>query len=104
MLREAGAGHDPFGNAEWSSTPTQVWENLARVQQRPHPGRCMYLSGVDFKWADLGLTKLSNVDLTGADLRWASLMDVNLKAANLTGAALVRWADMDEGPTCLTPT
>ena len=65
MLREAGAGHDPFGNAEWSSTPTQVWEKLAQVQQLPTLDGAD-LSGVDFKWADLGLTKLSNVDLTGA--------------------------------------
>ena len=92
MLREAGAGHDPFGNAEWSSTPTQVWENLAQVQQLPTLDGAD-LSGVDFKWADLGLTKLSNVDLTGADLRWASLMDVNLKGANLTGADL-RWTTL----------
>ena len=93
MLREAGAGHDPFGNAEWSSTPTQVWENLAQVQQLPTRDGADF-SGLDFKWADLGLTKLSNVDLTGADLRWTSLMDVNLKGANLTGADL-RWANLD---------
>ena len=93
MLREAGAGHDPFGNAEWPSTPTQVWENLARVQQLPTLDGAD-LSGVDFKWADFGLTKLSNVDLSGADLRWTTLTDVNLKGANLTGADL-RWANMD---------
>ena len=68
MLREAGAGHDPFGNAEWSSTPAQVWENLARVEQLPILDGAD-LSGVDFKWADLGFAKLPNADLTGADLR-----------------------------------
>ena len=52
MLREAGAGHDPFGNAEWSSTPTQVWENLAQVKQLPTLDGADF-SGLDFKWADL---------------------------------------------------
>ena len=93
MLREAGAGHDPFGNAEWPSTPAQVWENLAKVEQLPNLDGAD-LSGVDFKWANLCLTNLPNVDLTGADLRWTSLMDINLKGANLTGADL-RWANMD---------
>ena len=87
MLREAGAGHDPFGNAEWSSTPTQVWENLAQVQQLPTLDGAD-LSGVDFKWADFSNTDLSNANLTGADLRWA-----DLKGANLTGADL-RWATL----------
>ena len=60
MLREAGAGHDPFGDAEWSSTPTQVWENLAQVEQLPTLNGAD-LSRVDFKWADL-----TGVNLTGA--------------------------------------
>ena len=94
MLREAGAGHDPFGNAEWSSTPTQVWENLARVQQLPTLDGAD-LSGVDFKWADLGLTKLSNVDLTGADLRWATLAGANLSNADLRGA-IIDGTNLDE--------
>ena len=93
MLREAGAGHDPFGNAEWSSTPTQVWENLAQVQQLPTLDGADF-SGLDFKWADLDGADLSNVDLSGANLRWASLMDANLKGADLTGADL-RWAELD---------
>ena len=48
MLREAGAGHDPFGNSEWSSTPTQVWENLAKVEQLPN------LDGADLSGLDPG--------------------------------------------------
>ena len=79
MLREAGAGHDPFRNAEWSSTPAQVWENLAQVEQLPNLNGAN-LSGVDFKWADLAFADLPNVDLTGADLSWA-----DMKGANLTG-------------------
>ena len=93
MLREAGAGHDPFGNAEWSSTPAQVWENLAKVEQLPNLNGAD-LSGLDFKWADLDGADLSNADLTGANLRWASLMDTNLSNTNLTGADL-RWANLD---------
>ena len=71
MLREAGAGHDPFGDAEWPSTPTQVWENLAKVEQLPNLDGAD-LSGLDFKWADL-----SNTDLTGTDLRWTTLVGAN---------------------------
>ena len=93
MLREAGAGHDPFGNAEWSSTPVQVWENLARVEQLPDLNGADF-SGVDFKWADLSDANLSNADLTGINFKWASLMDTNLKGTNLTGSDL-RWADLD---------
>ena len=92
MLREAGAGHDPFGNAEWCSTPAQVWENLARVEQLPTLDGAD-LSGVDFKWADLGFAKLPNADLTGADLRWADLTSANLKGANLSNADL-SWASL----------
>ena len=88
MLREAGAGHDPFGDAEWSSTPAQVWQNLARVEQLPTLNGAD-LSGVDFKWADLGWAKLSNADLTGADLRWADLTGVNLSNTDLSWASLM---------------
>ena len=92
MLREAGAGHDPFRNAEWSSTPAQVWENLAKVEQLPNLDGANF-SGVDFKWADLGWAKLSNTDLTGADLSWADLTGANLTGANLSWASLMD-ADM----------
>ena len=87
MLREAGAGHDPFGDAEWSSTPTQVWENLAKVEQLPNLDGAD-LSGLDFKWADLDGADLKGADLTGANLRWASLMDTNLSHTDLRGATL----------------
>ena len=92
MLREAGAGHDPFRNAEWSSTPAQVWENLAQVEQLPDL-KGANLSGVDFKWADLGWANLSNVDLTGTDLRWADLTAADLTGANLSNANL-SWASL----------
>ena len=93
MLREAGAGHDPFGDSEWSSTPAQVWENLAKVEQLPNLDGAD-LSGLDFKWADLDGADLKGADLSGTNLRWASLMDTNLSNTNLTGADL-RWAGLD---------
>ena len=97
MLREAGAGHYPFSDAEWPSTPAQVWENLAKVQQLPDLEGAN-LSGIDFKWADLGWVKLSNINLTQADLSWAdltgsNLTGANLKGSNLTGANL-SWAGL----------
>ena len=80
MLREAGAGHDPFGDTEWPLSPARVWENLARVEQLPDLNGADF-SGVDFKWADL-----SNADLTGTDLRWTDLAGANLSNADLRGA------------------
>ncbi len=92
MLREAGAGHDPFGDAEWPSTSTQVWENLAKVEQLPTLDGAD-LSGLDFKWADLDGADLKGADLTGTNLRWAGLDGADLKGANLTGTDL-RWATL----------
>ena len=92
MLREAGAGHDPFGDSVWSSTPARVWENLAQVQQLPNLNGADF-SGVDFKWADLSNTDLTGTDLRWANLRWANLMEADLKGADLTGADL-KWATL----------
>ena len=94
MLREAGAGHNPFSDSEWSSTPAQVWENLAQMQQLPDL-KGADLSGVDFKWADLGSAELSNMDLSGTDLRWADLTAADLTGANLCNANL-SWANLME--------
>ena len=58
MLREAGAGHYPFSDAEWPSTPAQVWENLAQMEQLPDL-KGANLSRIDFKWADLASANLS---------------------------------------------
>ena len=85
MLREAGAGHDPFGDAEWSSTPAQVWENLGQLEQLPTLNGAD-LSGTDFKWADLNGADLEGADLTGTDLRWTGLAGANLSNADLRGA------------------
>ena len=85
MLREAGAGHDPFSNAEWSSTPAQVWENLAQVEQLPDL-KGANLSWVDFKWADLTAANLTGANLSNTDLRYASLMEADLQGADLRGA------------------
>ena len=89
ILREAGAGHDPFSDAEWPFTPAQVWENLARVEQLPNLNGAD-LSGVDLRWADLDGADLKGANLTKADLRWADLDGVDLKGANLTGAIFDR--------------
>ena len=94
MLREAGAAHYPFSDAEWPSTPAQVWENLAQMEQLPDL-KDADLSGVDFKWADLANAKLKGADLSGTDLRWADLTAADLTGANLTGADL-SWASLME--------
>ena len=94
MLREAGAGHDPFGDVEWSSTPAQVWENLAQMEQLPDL-KGADLSGIDFKWADLAHANLSGADLSGTDLRWADLTAADLTGANLSNTNL-SWASLME--------
>ena len=88
MLREAGAGHYPFSDAEWPSTPAQVSENLAKVEQLPNLEDAD-LSRIDFKWADLANANLTGADLTGTDLRWADLTGTNLSNANLSWASLM---------------
>ena len=92
MLREAGAGHYPFSDAEWPSTPAQVWENLARMEQLPNLNGAN-LSRIDFKWADLASANLTGADLSGTDLRWADLASANLSGADLSNANL-SWASL----------
>ena len=87
MLREAGAGHYPFSDAEWSSTPARVWENLTQMEQLPDLEGAN-LSRIDFKWADLANANLTGADLSGTDLRWADLTATDLTGANVTGADL----------------
>ena len=87
MLREAGAGHYPFSDAEWPSTPAQVWENLAQMEQLPDL-KDANLSKIDFKWADLASANLTGADLSGTDLRWADLTATDLTGANLCNADL----------------
>ena len=103
MLREAGAAHHPFSDAEWPSTPAQVWENLAQMEQLPDL-KDADLSGVDFKWADLANANLTGADLSETDLRWADLHgrrpdgrqpDCN---ADLSWASLMEADLQDAGP------
>ena len=94
MLREAGAAHYPFSDAEWPSTPAQVWENLAQMEQLPDLEGAN-LSRIDFKWADLANANLTGADLSGTDLRWADLTATDLTGANLCNADL-SWASLME--------
>ena len=94
MLREAGAGHDPFGGSEWSSTPAQVWENLAQVEQLPNLDGAD-LSGTDLRWATLMGVNLSHADLRGATLDGTILVEADLTGANVTGVNL-RSAYLDD--------
>ena len=88
LLREAGAGHEPFCDSGWSSTPTQVWENLAKVKQLPNLNGADFY-GVDFKWADLKGADLSGADLRWANFRWANLKDAYLRDTMIDGTILV---------------
>ena len=87
LLRQAGAGHDPFSRNPWPEPPSRVWDRLAQVDALPT------LVGADLSWVSLhgaGLRDedLSGTDLTGADLYDAQMAGATLAGANLTGANL----------------
>ena len=82
LLRQAGAGRDPFGPEEWPVCPRQVWARLSEEEDLP------VLAGADLQWADLRGADLRDADLTGANLKGADLTDADLRGACLEGANL----------------
>lgn len=62
ILREAGAGRDPFGPEEWTTTPAKVCQNLTTVQQLPT------LTGADLANTNLSWSNLKGVDLSHDDM------------------------------------
>ena len=82
MLREAGAGRNPFSADEWSNTPKDVWRNLLKTEELPS------LSGADLSETNLSSADLSRSDLTGANLSRSDLTCVNLSDAYLSDSDL----------------
>ena len=78
MLRECGAGHDPFGAEPWLTPPEEVAERLA----------LHYEALPDLTYADLSNVDLSWADLRGQDLRFANFYKANLDDADLSDAKL----------------
>ena len=102
MLKNAGAGDNPFGASKWPEDPHEVFKNLEKIEKLPSLEgadlRFMALRGAKLKWAnlknsdledaDLRYSNLRNTDLSGANLRGARLKNADLGGANLEGADL----------------
>ena len=97
LLRESGAGHNPFSSSPWPNPPGDVFKKIGIVEKLPSLIGAnlsnVYLRGVDLSCtdlsdADLEDADLKNADLRDADLRGADLEDADLKNADLRGADL----------------
>jgi uncharacterized protein YjbI with pentapeptide repeats len=119
LLRQAGAGRDPFNGLEWPNSPEEVWANLMEIEEFPRTQganltrvgltganlgntslrgarmRAVRLSGADLRGADLREAYVRFASLRGADLRGADLQDADARSASLRGANL-RNADLRE--------
>ena len=78
LLRNAGAGHDPFGTERWHWPPAEVFRRVAAVETLP-----------DLRHANLRSMRLAGADLSGADFAGADLRRADLSFSNLTGTKLV---------------
>ena len=104
MLREAGAGDDPFSSEDWKAPVEVVWENLSRMEALPTLVSAHLefadLSSADLRGADLRGANLAHSDLIRADLRGADLRGANLYGAEMIKSVLckadLRGADMRE--------
>ena len=97
LLRQAGAGDDPFGKSVWQTPPAMVFQRLAEIEKLPVLANANLagidmvgadLEGANFNGADLSLANLINCNLTEAYLCDADLIGANLLKANLEGAYL----------------
>ena len=82
LLRNAGAGWDPFGGAEWPMHPAKVFENLMAVEDLP-----------DTRGANFTDVELSYCDLSKGDFRYSTffgttLVGTKFREADLTGAII----------------
>ena len=87
MLRAAGAPQHPFSSTAWETTPVDVWDKLAAMEEFPP------LAYADLRHADLFQIDLSEAILLHANLRGADLRDTDLSGADLYYADL-RKADL----------
>ena len=102
LLKQSGAGPDPFGAQTWENCPAHVFRMLSKIESAPS------LVAADLAWAALTAANLQGVvmpraklkhanmngiraegiNLAHADLSYASLEGANLRGANLRGANL----------------
>ena len=99
MLRQCGAGHDPFDQDPWPVPAAEVFQQLATIETLPSlVGANLFevdLSNADLRGADLGKAQLAFAFLRKANLEKANLRKANLHGANLWRANL-RKADLRE--------
>ena len=102
LLRQAGAGHNPFGAWAWPNKPAEVWRNLMEIEDFPETRGTKLsllnmdratmpqadLAGANLAYTILSRADLRRADLSGADLSGADLSGANLAGANLAGANL----------------
>ena len=95
LLREAGAGYDPFDGSNWLCKPSEVFETLKGIEELP------LLVGADLSDVNLSHANLRYSDKVGASMEGANLRGANLTYSDLTGANL-RGADLEDA--CLDNT
>ena len=103
LLRNAGAGHDPFGVDPWPLHPAEVFANLIFIEELPDTRNADFngveLPDSDFQGADLENSTFHGASVMGSTFRDANLSGVvfdgveasyvNFSYANLTKAAIV---------------
>lgn len=82
LLRQAGAGFNPFSALPWETAVEEVAMTLRTIEELPS------LVGANLRRADLRGADLSGWDLHGADLSGANLERANLSETNLSEACL----------------
>ena len=88
MLRECGAGRNPFGGDEWETPPAEVLRRIAGRYEEPPSLQGAHLRGASLFYANLEGAQLEGADLRGAGLEGAQLQGANLKGAKLRNANL----------------
>ena len=85
LLREAGAGHDPFNAEPWPAQPSEVFTNLAKFEKLPT------LENQDFSNCDLRHATL-DADFSGSNFRSAKLEHADFSGSRLESCNM-RYAD-----------
>lgn len=84
LLREAGAGYDPFGINPWDSSVAAVWDNLSWVEELPD------LRNRTFDSIEISECDLRSADLEGCSFRGTLGPGVIFRHANLKNCVFVQ--------------
>ena len=98
MLREAGAGDDPFSSEPWPNDRETVWANLMKIEELPS------LAGKDLRYTSFsdspGLkgSSFREADLRHANFARADVTDACFEGANILGCSWTGGAIMTKVP------